>query len=50
MSGQTKTLLVIAAFVVVTFASFIWFIATWDPTREEPVVRAPMPEISDTRA
>ena len=44
MSGQTRTLLVIAAFVVVTLASFIWFIATWDPAREEPVVRAPLSE------
>ena len=50
MTGQTKTLLVIAAFVVVTLASFIWFIVTWDPAREEPVVRAPLPETSDTTA
>lgn len=50
MSGQTRTLLLIAAFVVATVASFIWFIATWDPAREAPVVRAPMPETNKIAA
>ncbi len=50
MTGKTRTLLLILVFVAVSLGSFIWFIATWDPTREEPVVRAPMPETSDTTA
>jgi hypothetical protein len=27
----------IAAFVVITLGSFIWFIATWDPALRAPV-------------
>ncbi|HMB13095.1 MAG TPA: hypothetical protein VKN37_03735 [Roseovarius sp.] len=37
MSGKTLTLLAILAFVAFGVGSFIWFIATWDKTREEPV-------------
>lgn len=32
-----KILLLIAAFVAVTLGSFIWFIATWDPDKEQPI-------------
>jgi hypothetical protein len=32
-----KTLLLIAAFVTLTFGSFIWFIATWDADKEQPI-------------
>ncbi|WP_425040745.1 hypothetical protein [Primorskyibacter sp. S187A] len=42
MSNQTKTLLLIAAFVVAMVASFVWFVATWDPSKEEPVTMRPM--------
>jgi len=37
MSGKALTLLAILAFVALGVGSFIWFIATWDKTREEPV-------------
>jgi len=37
MSGKTLTLLAILAFGAFGVGSFIWFIATWDKTREEPV-------------
>jgi len=37
MSGKTLTLLAILTFVAFGVGSFIWFIATWDKTREEPV-------------
>ena len=43
MSANQKTLLAIAAFVALCIGSFIWFIATWDATREEPVSRAGSP-------
>ena len=33
------TLAVIALFFLLTAGTFIWFVATWDPEREEPVVR-----------
>ena len=41
MSGKALTLLVIFAFVAFGTGSFIWFIATWDKTREEPVSARP---------
>src|SRR6056297_1210788 len=41
MSGKTLTLLAILAFVVFGVGSFIWFIATWDKAREEPVSTRP---------
>ncbi|MFD1509722.1 hypothetical protein [Lacimonas salitolerans] len=37
MTPTQRTLLVIAIFVALTVGSFIWFIATWDPAREQPV-------------
>ncbi|MEL6840209.1 MAG: hypothetical protein AAFP85_13020 [Pseudomonadota bacterium] len=30
-------LLIIAAFVTLTLGSFIWFIATWDAEKEQPI-------------
>jgi len=41
MSRQTKILLLIAAFVIFMLGSFIWFVATWDPSQEEPVSALP---------
>ena len=32
-----KVLLLIAAFVTLTLGSFIWFIATWDANKEQPI-------------
>ena len=32
-----RTLLAIFTFIALTLGSFIWFIATWDPSKEEPV-------------
>ena len=37
MSPTQRTLLIILAFVAMIVGSFIWFIATWDPSQEEPV-------------
>lgn len=39
MTPMQRTLLAILAFVALTLGSFIWFIATWDPAREEPVTQ-----------
>jgi len=33
------TLLGIALFFLLTVGSFLWFVATWDPEKEEQVVR-----------
>lgn len=41
MSNKTLTFLAILAFVAFSLGSFIWFIATWDKTREEPVTSQP---------
>ena len=32
-----QVLMLIAAFVTLTLGSFIWFIATWDAGKEEPI-------------
>jgi TRAP-type C4-dicarboxylate transport system permease small subunit len=41
MTPTQRTLLVIAVFVALIVGSFIWFIITWDPSREAPVTRLP---------
>lgn len=41
MNGKTMTLLAILAFVALTLGSFIWFILTWDKTKEQPASFAP---------
>ena len=41
MSRQTKILLLIVAFLIFTVGSFVWFVATWDPGKEEPVSLLP---------
>lgn len=33
--SKTRILLMILGFVVLTFGSFIWMIATWDADKEE---------------
>ncbi|MFO7771740.1 MAG: hypothetical protein R6V38_10420 [Roseovarius gahaiensis] len=43
MSGKTLTLLAILAFVALTLGSFIWFILTWDNTKEQSVTTGPQP-------
>ncbi|MDX5382744.1 MAG: hypothetical protein LPJ92_06970 [Rhodobacterales bacterium] len=42
MTPTQRTLLVIAVFVALIVSSFIWFILTWDPSKEEPVTHLPM--------
>ncbi|MEM6482322.1 MAG: hypothetical protein AAF922_16385 [Pseudomonadota bacterium] len=37
MTPKRRILFVIFAFVAFTLGSFIWFVATWDPSKEEPV-------------
>lgn len=32
-----KIMLLIAAFLTLTIGSFIWFIATWDADKEQPI-------------
>ena len=39
---MTKTLLAILLFVLFGVASFIWFVATWDPSKEAPVSALPI--------
>ncbi len=34
---MTRTLLLIFAFIAFMIGSFIWFVATWDASKEEPV-------------
>ncbi len=41
------TLWAIALFFLAVAGSFIWFVATWDPEREKPVVHAP--QITEVR-
>ena len=36
------TLIAIALFVLFGIGSFIWFVATWDPSKEEPVSALPI--------
>jgi len=35
--SNLQILLLIGAFLTLTLASFIWFIATWDAEKEQPV-------------
>ena len=37
MSGSTRTVLIILAFVAMVLGSFIWFIASWDASKEQSV-------------
>ena len=37
MSPTQRTLLAILAFVAISLGSFIWYIATWDPSEREPI-------------
>ncbi|HSG57609.1 hypothetical protein ACFQ3C_11865 [Seohaeicola saemankumensis] len=50
MTPTQRTLLVIAVFVTLIVGSFIWFIVTWDPSKEEPVTRLPAPPIAENLA
>lgn len=34
---MTKTLFLIFAAMAIMIGSFIWFVATWDKTAEEPI-------------
>jgi hypothetical protein len=44
MTGAMKaTLLAIALVMIGMAASFIWFVATWDKSVEEPIVQSPFP-------
>ncbi len=45
-----RTLLAIFAFIALTLGSFIWFIATWDPSKEEPVAQDVWFEFEESRA
>ena len=37
MTGPQKTLLLIGGFIALMLGSFIWFVATWDAAKEQPV-------------
>ncbi len=43
MTPTQRTLLAIFAFVALILGSFIWFIATWDAAKEQPVAAAAAP-------
>ncbi len=45
MTSQAKILLIIAAFLFVVIGSFILFVASWDPNKEEPVSQLASPEV-----
>ncbi|PUB10700.1 hypothetical protein [Yoonia sediminilitoris] len=41
---KAHILMLIAAFITLTLGSFIWFIATWDSAKEQPIGQlAPAP-------
>ncbi|MEN8895640.1 MAG: hypothetical protein ABF248_06085 [Yoonia sp.] len=42
---NAQVLMIIAAFLVLTVGSFIWFIATWNAEAEEPVAALAFSEI-----
>lgn len=41
---MTRTLFAIFAFIAFMLGNFVWFIATWDADKEEPVSRFSGPE------
>ncbi len=43
--GMKLTLLAIALFFLLTAGSFLYFVATWDPEAEEPVVQLDTPVV-----
>mgnify|MGYP001828350909 CR=1 FL=1 len=49
MSPMQRTLLAIFAFIALTLGSFIWFIATWDASKEDPVAQAIATEFEERR-
>ena len=48
--SKTHILLMILAFVVLTFGSFIWMIATWDVDKEKSITFAAPHETTLERA
>ncbi|MDA7427757.1 hypothetical protein PGB28_04745 [Primorskyibacter aestuariivivens] len=47
MSGVQRILVIIAVFLVLIIASFVWFVSTWDPAKEESIThRMPMEEVT----
>ncbi|MEL7252555.1 MAG: hypothetical protein AAGL23_00165 [Pseudomonadota bacterium] len=49
MSGKSMTLWAILAFVTLTLGSFIWFIVTWDASKEESVTQGPSLAVGEER-
>ncbi len=49
MTPTQRTLLAIFAFIALTLGSFIWFIATWDASKEEPVALSIQTEFEERR-
>lgn len=45
MTGPAKTLLIIGIFLALMIGSFIWFVATWDASKEEPVTSLALWEV-----
>ncbi len=43
MSGKSLTLLAVVAFVVAILGAFVWFVATWDKSREDSVTHHHVP-------
>ncbi|WP_420862416.1 hypothetical protein [Algirhabdus cladophorae] len=40
--STSRILLLIGGFILLTFGSFIYFVATWDREKEQPVSQAPV--------
>jgi len=40
---MTRTLLLILAFLILMIGSFIWFVATWQPSEREPITSLAAP-------
>ncbi|PJI85141.1 hypothetical protein BC777_3138 [Yoonia maricola] len=45
-----RTLLMIAAFVILTLGSFIWYIATWDAAERTGLIQTDAPLIQSAMA
>ena len=44
---MNRTLILIFGFLALIVASFIWFVATWDASKEQPVSALPRVTLGD---
>ena len=43
MNSTTRTVLAILAFIALSLGTFIWYIATWDPSKNESLTQRAQP-------